>query len=861
MLLAALGFFVAVLTVPSIFGMFAGPSRTQQLYQSEQLQTERSLTDRLTSKPIIRTDRQGYLAGETITITGEGFSPLESVMLRVAHDNGTQEADMGHEPWWVYADANGAFETKWSVDLNDTSGVNLVLVADGSSGSKAQEAFGRIGALNTDRFSVRGGERTRITAEGFGSNELVTIGIQGGHEPITTLSDQNGRVTADIVVPDDQRASSFSIAAMAENSGVVALTVINSGWFVITDTGGPNDQPGQVDLTQMGRRDDDATFFKLLWSWDSISAWTGTGQTGDACALFDTNNNQKIDYAVCVRVANPNANPAIVNILPAAADKPAYLWKCTDGKNDRCTQPTAQTGTYTVGQVLAGPWNNATTSGAGNLILDADPFPAGESYQNDSVVEVWINKSVISGPENLVNVCSYPSAGSGGNNNPFDCILPPGDGLLKITKNAGGNTTQDFTFTVSSPAPSAPQPATYTIKGGGFVSNIGVNPTATAKVTETIPATWKLDGATCTLEGGTDDPVSVNTTTGEVSGIEIQTGKLTTCTFNDSRQTGTLTVIKHVVNDNGGTATANQFTYALNDGSGLASETGAESPGKVYTRSVGTTYNVVENAGGPAGYTVSYSADCTAGTIQGGTIKTCTITNNDDAGSLTIVKRIINDNGGTKVVGDFGITTTAGALTFGAGAADGANTLKYTSTTLTGLSAGSKTLHENVVAGYTEGTWTCVGSAGAVNGNAQTGSVVLALGESVTCTITNDDNASSPLGTTIQSWRLFDSATFTILAGAGDKGVAGKDEVTFKLYKVADGTVNANSCTGLTPVHSETVKIQNGGVENGKAATVSGYLTSVTGTYAWVAEFSGDQFNSTAATTCSDEVTVIGGHN
>src|SRR4051794_6533359 len=84
---------------------------------------------------------------------------------------------------------------------------------------------------------------------------------------------------------------------------------------------------------------------------------------------------------------------------------------------------------------------------------------------------------------------------------------------------------------------------------------------------------------------------------------------------------------------------------------------------------------------------------------------TCTITNDDQAASLTIVKRVINDNGGAKTVADFGLASRACALTFDTAAADGANTIKYTSTTIPGLSAGSRTLHENLVAGYTDGTW------------------------------------------------------------------------------------------------------------------------------------------------------------
>ena len=119
---------------------------------------------------------------------------------------------------------------------------------------------------------------------------------------------------------------------------------------------------------------------------------------------------------------------------------------------------------------------------------------------------------------------------------------------------------------------------------------------------------------------------------------------------------------------------------------------------------------------------------------------------------LTIVKRIVNDNGGTKVVGDFGVLTDAGALVFGAGVEAPANTFTYTATTLTGLSAGSYTLVESNVGGYSEGSWGCTGGTGAVVGTFDAGSVVLNNGESVTCTITNNDVPAPlpgpcPLGT------------------------------------------------------------------------------------------------------------------
>ena len=75
------------------------------------------------------------------------------------------------------------------------------------------------------------------------------------------------------------------------------------------DVHGANDVPGQVDMTQMGRDTSEAPNYRIFWSWDSISAWTGTGQTGDACALFDNDTaaadpNGNIDFVVCARVAN-----------------------------------------------------------------------------------------------------------------------------------------------------------------------------------------------------------------------------------------------------------------------------------------------------------------------------------------------------------------------------------------------------------------------------------------------------------------------------------------------------------------------------------------------------------------------------
>ena len=83
-----------------VLGMFAS---------SATLQGRLGWSERPGSGPVTRIDKQGYLAGEIISITGGGFLPFESVMLRVSHTDGTLEAGMGHEPWFVSADASGSF--------------------------------------------------------------------------------------------------------------------------------------------------------------------------------------------------------------------------------------------------------------------------------------------------------------------------------------------------------------------------------------------------------------------------------------------------------------------------------------------------------------------------------------------------------------------------------------------------------------------------------------------------------------------------------------------------------------------------------------------------------------------------------
>ena len=82
-------------------------------------------------------------------------------------------------------------------------------------------------------------------------------------------------------------------------------------------------------------------------------------------------------------------------------------------------------------------------------------------------------------------------------------------------------------------------------------------------------------------------------------------------------------------------------------------------------------FKVTAPAGKTSTYTVSEEKDFGSQVV---------ITNNDDQGTLQLVKKVINDNGGTKTVTDFGLSSSAGALVF-----DGGVTVGSTTTYTTGM--------------------------------------------------------------------------------------------------------------------------------------------------------------------------------
>lgn len=264
-----------------------------------------------------------------------------------------------------------------------------------------------------------------------------------------------------------------------------------------------------------------------------------------------------------------------------------------------------------------------------------------------------------------------------------------------INNNGGTNVAADFTMTVTGPSAS---PSSFSGSESG--TTVAVNA-----------------GSYSVGESGPDGYAGVYSA--DCSG-SIAVGETKTCTVTNDDAAGSLTIIKHVVNDDGGSATAGDWTMHVTAGQPSDNDFAGSESG-VTIAIDGGNYSVDET-GGPSGYAKTLGADC-SGTMTTGGSATCVITNDDIAPTLTIIKQVVNDNGGTAVPGAFSGTIDGVS-------AVGGNTWAGASTTKTLSSGGNYTVTENEAAGYT------------VSYSADC-SASISVGESKTCTVTNDDVAPS----------------------------------------------------------------------------------------------------------------------
>ena len=378
------------------------------------------------------------------------------------------------------------------------------------------------------------------------------------------------------------------------------------------------------------------------------------------------------------------------------------------------------------------------------------------------------------------------------------------------------------------PAPQTGSPVVIT--GSGNSGNLATAFTTTGSVTESVPSNWNLTGASCTKADSTSTG-TFSSANHAVTGITIQSGLLTTCTFVDAPANGTLIVIKSVDNTAAPSSTnvASDFKYSGGGTTGLSAVTAAASPGNSHSLATGTTFSVTED-GLTSGkitvhgvtYSVSYSG-C-SGTIASGQTSTCTITNTAAGGTLIVIKSVDNTSApdSTNTASDFkysgGGTTGLSAVTAAAspGNSHSLNAGTTFSVTEDGLTSGKITVH---------------GVTYSVSYSGCSGTII--SGQTSTCTITNTaaggtliviksvDNTAAPSSTNVASDFKYSGGGTTGLSAVTAAASPGNS------HSLATGTTFSVTEDGLTSgkitVHGVTYSVSysgcSGTIASGQTST------------------------------------------
>lgn len=537
------------------------------------------------------------------------------------------------------------------------------------------------------------------------------------------------------------------------------------------DVNGVDDEPGQKDLNAMTTTYDtgDGFDFHVLWNWDDTSV--SGGNTVDACSLYDTDGDGFSNYSLCV---TGGGTPITY--------QSTTLYSCDDSRVDRCAGPTL------LNTDPPEPYLNSVCT----IQSATDPFHVGQ-YDTQAMCKIKLSDLGTTALPVLTNVCSYPSKEP--NSDPSDCVVAPTDGFIKVTKLAANAGSQTFPVSLN---PTLPAGYTNLVPLEVGVTQTIALPAGTYSLTEAIPEGWQIDDITCDSSNGV---ISSEPNMDMLDSITVDSGRVTTCTVTNSKRTAQLIVRKIVVNDNGGTLDSDDFTINVTGNQAAPSNFLGSSSGTTVTLMDGA-YSVTEVE--DLGYQASYSTEC-SGAIAAGETRVCTITNDDIPPKLTLVKTVKNDDGGTATVDNFtpsidgtakswntAITVPPGDHTaaettlsgYKAGnwggdcSADGKVSLKLgekkictitnddiapkltliktvknddggTATmsdftpsvdgtakswnTAFNVSAGAHSVAETTLSGYEAGDWGGDCSAD--------GKITLKLGDSKTCTITNDDIA------------------------------------------------------------------------------------------------------------------------
>jgi uncharacterized protein (TIGR03437 family) len=602
-----------------------------------------------------------------------------------------------------------------------------------------------VGADGTFTFTSNFGV-TGLTTSGNTTSQTVTGLTAGGSYSISetpvsgwTLTDTvctNGYPTAITVVSGATTTCTFTNVQQGSIT-VVKNTVTGNGTFPFSS------DFGLTSLTTSGNTASQ-TFPNLTASNLSLRARGPSPKGGEGYYVLETVPVGWIQTgATCT-----NGTPANVLVAP--------------GGTTTCTFTNAQTGSITVVKNTAS--GNGTfaftsnfgvaslTTTAGTASQTVNNLIVGSSYSISEILPVgWAQTSAtctngtpaaITVATGLTTTCTFTNA--------------PAGSITVVDNTVGGNGTFAFAsnFGVASlttTAGTASQTVNNLIVGSSY------------SISEILPAGWAQTSATCT--NGT-------------LAVTVTASATTTCTFNNTLQQGSITVVKNTLGRNG--------TFGFHSNFGLTSLTtvGGTASQTFNGLTPGGAYSVSEKAA--AGWTQT-SATCTSGTpaaitVVAGVTTICTITNSKTTvappppptvGLITIVKNTVGGNGTFAFTSNFGLSSLT---TVGGTASESFNSL---------APGASFSMSETVPAGWTQTSATCT--------NGTPAAITVVAGQTTICIITNTTTTTAPPPAVTSTFPANGATLVTISANVVANFGALLNPLTM-------GTVNFGLWQGTTPV-------------------------------------------------------------
>jgi fimbrial isopeptide formation D2 family protein len=415
----------------------------------------------------------------------------------------------------------------------------------------------------------------------------------------------------------------------------------------------------------------------------------GGGGTGVSYALM-----RQISKPGYVDVGNPGGFRAVTNAsgLPNLFDALYEEIACPVGKLEvrKAINPTNDPGKFDLwigDQRLANEvGHNGST---GEHELDAGAYVVGETADGEtSLANYGSSISCVDTNKQNAPVTATQGQGASWTVNVTDasdivCTITNARNtgtltVTKVVKNENGGTAGCNAFG-------------FKVNGGAMIgfeadcTNVLTLPTGSYSVTEPAVNGYDTSYANC-------------------SNVAVAEGQNATCTITNDDRPATLIVDKVLTTNDGSDATCDDFSFRINDGNAI--EFDADCSNSIVVNA--GTYSVVETDAD--GFTTGY-ANCSGIQIPNGGSATCTISNDDQPGTL-IVNKVIS--GGDADFDDFSFRVNGGGSV--AFEADGSNAMT--------VAAGTYSVIEDAAAGYDTSYANC-------------SQVFIPNGGSATCTITN----------------------------------------------------------------------------------------------------------------------------